>query len=280
MRVAAITLAAAALAASAVGSDRLDRLASDRSGSEELLYLPNGKHLRVLSLGHASLTANAVYLWAIQYYAEYRPAARGDYVEHVFGNVIAELDPRFEDPYWLGSLILIVEQHDLEAGLRLLDKGLAANPSSWHFPYLAAWECRRAGDLQRAIRYFEKASRVPGAPPHVRRMRAGMVARAGDLAEALQAWTEILEDPDGDEASRAIAERQVRLLRVRADLAMLAGAVEAYRTARGRLPRVLGDLVAAGILPAVPTDPDGNPYTYRPATGEVDSTAGRVLTGW
>ncbi len=41
----------------------LDRLAEGTSPQEELLYLPNGKHLKILSLGHANVLADGIYLW-------------------------------------------------------------------------------------------------------------------------------------------------------------------------------------------------------------------------
>jgi len=50
------------------------------TGEKDLLYLPNGKYLRVLSLGQAPVVADVVYLWAIQYYSDYDRADRYRYV--------------------------------------------------------------------------------------------------------------------------------------------------------------------------------------------------------
>jgi len=47
----------------------------------------------------------------------------------------------------------------------------------------------------------------------------------------------------------------------------------------GRDPRRLDDLVSAGILPALPLDPDQKPYVFDRKTGAVTSSAGRVLGG-
>jgi len=256
---------------------RLEHLTGGDGGERGLLYLPNGKHLKLLSLGHGSLLADWLYIWAIQYYSEYERGDRYRYVEHVFGDVIAELDPHYIDPYWLGALIMIVEAHDLDAGLRLLDRGFANNPDEWILPYLAGWECYHAGRYERAADYLAAAAAVPGAPSHVARMRAGMVARAGDDRHALDLWRQLLADPRNDAATRAIAERQVRALRVRIDLNTLSSAVETFRRRTGRLPRSLVELVRAGVLSALPLDPDGNRYAYDPASGQVSSVADRLL---
>jgi tetratricopeptide (TPR) repeat protein len=257
----------------------LERISAERSSVDSLLYLPNGKHLRLMSLGQAQLLADLIYIWAIQYYSNYERADRYRYVEHVFGEVIAELDPHYIDAYWLGALILTVEAQDLEGGLRLLEQGIEKNPDQWILPYLAAWESYRVEDYERAASYFERAAAVPGAPPAVLRMRAGMFSKAGDLATALQRWSEVLEDPRADAATRAIAERQVRDLVVRIHLRDLQEAVDRFRIENGHAPASLDRLVGRGYIQAVPRDPDGREYGYDPLTGRVGSTAGRVLGG-
>lgn len=257
----------------------LERLSESRSSADSLLYLPNGKHLRMMSLGQAPLLADLIYIWAIQYYSNYERADRYRYVEHVFGNVIAELDPHYVDAYWLGALILTVEANDLDAGLRLLDKGMDKNPDQWILPYLAAWESYRVGDYTRAAHYFARAAEVPDAPPAVMRMRAGMFSKAGDLSTALQLWREVLDDPRADPATAAIAERQVRDLTVRTHLRDLQAAVDRFRNDNGRLPANLDQLLRAGYIRTLPRDPDDRDYAYDPLTGQVGSTAGRVLGG-
>lgn len=246
-------------------------------GEQALLYLPNGKHLRLASLGHASLAADLVYLWAIQYYSNYERADRYRYVEHVFSEVIAELDPQYLDAYSLGALILIVEAGDLEAGLRVLEKGMAENPDEWLLPYLAGWECYRAGRYDRAAHYMDIAAANPEAPAVIRRNRAGFVAKAGDLRAAYGVWKELHDDPDSDERTRAVAERQMRSLHIKIDTADLKRAVEIFLAGRGRLPRSLEELARTGVVSRVPLDPDGNPYLYDRQTGAVTSGAGSVL---
>ncbi len=68
----AAMLVPAALLGTAVSARALERLAPAENRAEQLLYLPNGKHLRLVSLGHAPLLADLIYLWAIQYYSVLR----------------------------------------------------------------------------------------------------------------------------------------------------------------------------------------------------------------
>jgi len=256
---------------------RLVGINSDKRGTKELLYMPNGKYLKAISLGHAPLLADFVYLWAIQYYSDYDQADRYRYVEHVFGDVIAELDPGYIDPYWLGALILTTDGKDEEAGLRLLDRGFEKNPSEWILPFLAGWECQRVGQFDRAAAYFDRAAKAPGAPPDLFRLKAGMTARTGNLKEAIARWRDVLDDPRNNAEARAIAERQIRTLSVRADVQDLDAAIATYRQQHGRPPRGLDELVRAGILTALPSDPDRHAYVYDASSGTVSSAASRVL---
>ena len=270
-------LLAAAVGLAGTSSVTLERLDESRSNESQLLYLPNGKHLRLASLGQSSLVADMIYLWAIQFYSDYEREDRFRYVEHVFGSVIAELDPHSVDTYWLGAMILSVEAEDLEGALRLLEKGFANNPEAWILPYLAGWECYYYGQPIRAASYFEMAKNVPDAPTSVRRMHAGMLANAGDWRRAIRIWQEVLDDPQADEASLKIARRRLRELLVRADLVDLAAVIGRFRNDNGRYPRRLDELRQGGYIRAVPVDPDGNPYVYDPQTGQLGSASGRVL---
>ena len=256
---------------------RLVELDTKQRHTKELLYLPNGLYLKALSLGHAPLVADFVYLWAIQYYSDYEQSDRYRYVEHVFGDVIGQLDPNYTDPYWLGSVILTTEANDVEGGLRLLDKGFKNNPTAWILPFLAGWECDHVKQFDRAAEYFDRAAKAPGAPPDLFRLKAGMTALTGNLREAIARWKDVLDDPRNDDGARAIARRQIRTLVVRADTQDLDAAIAAFRQRNGRLPHVLEELVSAGLIGTVPQDPDGNPYEYDRTTGKVSSTATRVL---
>ena len=88
-RLLTLVLVLALAVTAGVSRSALDVISDD--ASNDLLYLPNGKHLKILSLGHETLLADMIFLWAIQYYSNYEREDRYRYVEHVFGEVITEL---------------------------------------------------------------------------------------------------------------------------------------------------------------------------------------------
>jgi tetratricopeptide (TPR) repeat protein len=270
---------ALAIALTGVSGGRLEGMAARRVGDERLLYLPNGAYLKLASLGQAAVLADLIYLWAIQYYSNYERQDRFQYVDHVFGNVITELDPQYVDAYWIGALILTIEAHDLEAGVALLDRGLENNPQNWVLRVVAGWECHAAGQFERAAGYFCEAAAQPTAPAAAGRLCAGMHRLAGDERQALAIWLSIFEDPASDATTLAIAERQLRDLRVLIDIKQLTTTIEGFRNRNARYPESLDELQRRGYIDEVPLDPDGNPYAYDARTGEVSSAAGRLLGG-
>ena len=242
-----------------------------------LLYLPSGKYLRVMSLGFEELAADVLYLWSIQYYGNYDIKDRYGYLQHIYGQVITELDPHYLDPYLVGAMIMAVEARQPEMALRLLDKGVENNPGQWIVAFEAGFLCYNdLHDYRRAAYYFKKAIEVPGAHPLVRRLYAEMHNRAGDKRTSLREWSEIYRTSD-DPYVRNVAWNHVHDLKVDVDVADLQDMVSRFRDRAGRAPRRLRDLVAGGVAGALPADPEGREYLYDPRTGDVRYRGGLVL---
>lgn len=276
-RLLVLLIVAAAVAAAAGAEGRLHRLEATRRAGAHLLYLPSGKYLRALAPGFPEVLADAIYLWSIQYYADYRPDERSAYLEHIYAGVITELDPRYQDPYLVGALIMAVEAGDVEMALRLLDKGIEANPGDWLLAFEAGFYCFDSlGDYARAARYFERAMKVPGAHPLVRRLHAEMYNRIGDRRSSWRYWLEIWQGAQ-DDYVRSVAWRHVHDLKLQVDVEELQAAVNAYAERFGRWPQELDELVRKRIAGSIPRDPEGNPYIYNRNTGQVRSAVKPLL---
>lgn len=248
---------------------RLEASQAGRGAGYRLLYLPNGKYLRAVSLGYQQVMADVIYLWSIQFYSEDRGAEQGEYLEHIYGSVLAELDPYYLDPYLTGAMIMALEANDVEMALRLLDRGMKNNPDSWILAADAGFYAYlQLHDFQRAEAYFRRAVEIPGSPPVLERLRAGMAEKRGARREAYLAWLEIYETAE-DDFTRTISFRHVHDLKIELDIERLQAEVADYRRRNGRYPESLEVLVETGRLPAIPTDPQQLPYLYDAETGRV-----------
>jgi hypothetical protein len=235
-----------------------------------IIYIPSGKYLKHATFGYSSLVADLVYIWAIQYYSDYSIAERYDHLDHIF-SIIAELDPKYLDPYEMGAIIAVYEARDPHLGFRVLDRGLEKNPGQWIFPYQAGhYAALTVKDYELAQQYYKKAMEIEGAPPIVKRLYADAAFKDTDYQTSWQNWLEIYNTAD-DERIKKIASNHLYQVKSAMDLAQLKDAITIYRQQYGQWPRNLDQIRMAGILASIPKDLDENEYLYDPDTGEVES---------
>jgi tetratricopeptide (TPR) repeat protein len=245
----------------------VERIPRKKIPGASIIYIPSGKFLRYATFGYSSLVADLVYIWAIQYYTTYTIVDRFQNLEHIF-SIIAELDPRYTDPYEVGALIAVNEAKDLGLAYKIMDLGLAKNPDQWIFPFEAGHFAQRAGDFETARKYYEKTKNIPGAPEIARRLYAAAGFKVSDLKESWETWLEVYNTA-ADERTKKIAGKHLYQVKSAVDTNLLKEAVQRFRERYQRLPAGLDELVRFGIVSALPQDLDGKEYVYNPKTGEI-----------
>ena len=236
----------------------------------ELLYLPTAEMLHLTSLGNASLVADLLYLWSIQYYSQFQPHERFLYLETVY-NLITDLDPLYHDAYRIGALIMQIQvgpgdDERQQAVIRLFDKALRNMPNDWEIAEAAAWDMYiRYRDMDQAIRYIEVGAAIPGAAHRLRRALGVWRDREGEMTvdEALQYWDQALEESDSA-YDRAVCERQLYRLYASRDEERLNPMLESWSERTGSCPASWQPLIDAGWLKKVPVDYFGQPYRIMP----------------
>jgi tetratricopeptide (TPR) repeat protein len=245
-----------------------DNVLRKKVPGSSIIYVPSGKFLKYATFGYSALAADLVYLWAIQYYSTYEIPDRFDRLDHIF-SIIAELDPRYTDPYEVGSMIAGQEARDVPLALKILDRGATKNPDMWLFPFEAGHIARmQMKDYKLAQDYFRKAMAVPGAPDLIRRLYASSTFKAEDFRTAWETWLEIYTTTTDPQVKKT-ASNHLYQVKSAMDLGGLKGGIGKFREKYGRLPSALDQLVQMGILPSLPKDLDEKDYVYDPATGEV-----------
>ena len=263
--VAFLLAAAAAFAALKV---RTDKVAREKLPGSSIIYIPSGKFLKYATFGYRTLAADAIYLWAIQYYSTPTIDDRFDHLDHIFA-IINELDPRYQDPYEVGALIAVQEARNPAAAFSILDRGAANNPDQWVYPFNAGHVALMTlKDYPLAEKYFEQCLKIPGAPEFVERLRANAIFKKGDLRTSWETWLDIYKRAP-DERTKKIASNHLYNVKAAIDSAALEDAVAKYRERFGRRPGDLEVLVRTGFLREVPKDLDEKNYVYDPATGKV-----------
>lgn len=277
-RVLLVLLLAAALLVAGFSRAELEKLEDERVPAE-LLYLPEGPLLRAASLGHEETLADLLYIWAIQYYSSYEDAkTRFSYLEKVFGDAIAELDPRFVEIYIVGALLMSIEARQPEMALRLYERGLENNPQAWKLAYWAGWECFMAGRFECARDYWLRARDMPDAPPQLLRLATHALRRGGDLENALEEYIALAENAP-DEKTANVAREWIRRLTTRIGLARLEEGIANYRELHGRCPPSLGALLREGLVRSMPMGVSGDAFRYDAEACAVYPPSGDTFAG-
>jgi tetratricopeptide (TPR) repeat protein len=247
---------------------KIDGISRFKVPGSSLIYIPSGLHLKRVTFGYDTLLADLIYLWAIQYFSNQAIWDRFENLEHVF-SIISELDPRYLDPYEIGSLIAIHEARDLDLAYTILDLGFKKNPEQWIFPLQAGHYAQMYGkDFETARRYYKQAMDIEGSPSITRRLYAHAAFRQADYAAAWDNWREVYEAA-ADQRIKKIASNHLYQTKAAMDIQTLKTAVAQFKVQHGRLPAELEELVKAGFLKSVPKDFDDKDYVYDSHTGEV-----------
>lgn len=223
-----------------------------------------------LSFGFRNFLGDLAWLKAVQV-AGTRKMSFRDYDRlYVLLRGVGNFDPRFDVPYLLGGIILSDSPRHVSEALDILDRGMKSHPADWRFPfYVGFTRYFSLGDPREGGKALEEAAHLPGSPPYLPLLASRMLTEGREPQTAL-ALLEAMSGQETDPARKEALQKRIRDVIVERDLQNLERAVAEYRARRGALPASLSDLVAAGILPGIPREPNGGRYLLS-AGGEVRS---------
>jgi tetratricopeptide (TPR) repeat protein len=270
-------VATAVLLASMLGSvvclRRLDQL---RAGAtlQEVLYITSPETLKRLSLGYEGLLADIYWTRAVQYFGRkhYADSDRYDLLAPLL-EITTALDPHLLVAYQFGANFLAPRPPSGGGmpgkAIELMEFGIRNNPNDWNLYYqLGFIYYMEKKDYANAAKAFERGSQVPNAHPFLRVLAAQMAQHAGELETARMLWVTTYQSTQ-DKQIRANAYNHLLCLKVDEDVTKLENAVTQYGQKTGNVPPSIAAMVAAGLLPSVPVDPDGHPYKLT-ADGRIE----------
>jgi tetratricopeptide (TPR) repeat protein len=252
-----------------------DRTYAFATVDDRVLYVRSGAAMRRIALSYDAILADLYWIRAIQHFGRERLRETGHRYDLLFPllDLTTSLDPQFNVAYRFGAIFL-AEPHPGGAGrpdqaIALLRKAVAANPTKADYyhdiGFIYYWNLH---DYQRAAEWFSRGAEQPGAPWWLRTYAAVMLTRGGDRQASRAMWQQIRANEDNDWL-RSTAEMRLLQLDALDQIDTLERMVEGFKARSGRLPSSWEEMVRAGILPGVPVDPSGTPYTLDFSTGEV-----------
>lgn len=238
--------------------------------------LPRPELVRVLGKPFLHLVADYYWIQTVQAVGKAQRAA--EYRDtYDWAQMVAALDPRFRPVYVFVGVPLPVKLRDgrwvnVDESIQLLRMGAERFPDHVFVRLVLAYHlAEMKHDYLGAAKALEEAARLPGAPDYAARLATRMYAQAGRF-DAAEAFASTLAESAEDPETRAAFEQRLKELELERVLQAVDAAARAFREREGRVPRDVGELVAARLLPRIPEDPLGGDIRLGP-DGLAQSTA-------
>ena len=275
-RAAGVLLAVAAFAAAVTLQVVRDRAyPRDELQNRAFLYVQSPEAIRRIALSFDALAADLYWVRALQHYGGDRLSrdSRQRYqLLYPLLDLTTSLDPHFTIAYRFGAIFLSegypsgLGRPDL--GIKLLEKGIAAQPDNWRFyhdiAFIHYWQYQ---DTKTAARWFREAQSKPGAPLWLEPVAGSMLIEGGDRASARFIFKQLL---NSEEAwLRTMAGRSLLQLDALDTIDRLLAPAIARNPPPPGTPYSWQWLIDRRVLQGIPIDPTRVPYQIDPSTGAV-----------
>ena len=267
-RAGVVVLALAGIAASAgILSAREARFPMEEP-AERLLYLRSGRTADRLMLSFDAVAADVYWIRTIQHYGrDLKDRSRRNRFELLepLLDLTTTLDPKFSIAYRFGAVFLSMDAPDglgrPDLAIRLLEKGLAANPTDWWLAHdIGFVHYFHTSDYAAAATWFERARDIPGAATWLGPLAATTRLEGGNRAGARQMLRAMLESPE--EYVRNSASRRLDQIDALDFMDSLQVPIETYHRTHGQYPNGWPDLIRERLIVGIPVDPQKVPLVY------------------
>jgi tetratricopeptide (TPR) repeat protein len=250
------------------------RPAADASIEEEKLYLTATTVKRV-SLSFNGLAADWYWMRSLQYVGgKIMKLPKDVQLDHLgqlnlkllapLLDAATTLDPQFMEPYQYAAVVL--PGLDVQEAIRIIKKGIAANPSRWRLYHHLGFIYWQLQDFKTAREAYDHGANLPGAPEWMRAMAARMASDGGSRNTAREIYQRLYEEAANDQIKN-MADKHLQRLRALDEQDALRRLVATYKSRIGRCPEswrnvepLLRALKIRLDASGFPLDPSGVPY--------------------
>ncbi|MGI9035344.1 MAG: tetratricopeptide repeat protein [Pyrinomonadaceae bacterium] len=190
------------------------------------------------------------------------------------------LDPQFTAVYSYGAAVL--PTIDNEQAIKLLEKGIAANPDDWQLYHNLGYIYWNAGNYERAAEIYAAGANKKNAPAWMRQMSANMRAHGASREFARQIYKQMFDTAE-DEQTRNFAELRFAQVESLDELDAIRAALQNFQKQNNRCAvnwqEISKELRAVKTSDGnlrfdsngAPLDPTGAPYTLFNKDGACDA---------
>ena len=183
----------------------IDKEITKRKGIE-FIYLPDSKLLKHTCIGFENLVSDIYWIKGVLYFGRNNFDENYPFqLKDVFTNgkierkkinweekrnklellddilnIVVELDPYFQYPYFFGGLFLSMKLGEFYKAIEILRKGEKVFPNQWRFPFWIGFNYLfYVGDTNSALLELLKSAKLPGCPEFVLEFIKSIVKKSG-----------------------------------------------------------------------------------------------------
>jgi hypothetical protein len=254
--------------------DFIETRAMQRGPEPDLLFFSSPGLVKKMALGYDRLIADFYWMRTIQYYGR-REEAEKRAIRYknlpALLDITTTLNPQLLDAYRVG-IYFLSEPDPVGAGqpmeaVKLLDKGILANPDEWRLVYDKGFVYYiYLNDFKSAGEIWLSACKLPGAPHWMGSLAAASLSKGGAMDVAVYLWQRQYKESTRADV-RENAGNYLVSLQVAKDLWTLEILAERFKEKSGSWPGSIDEFLQNQRRRYNSADPLGVPYLYEPQTG-------------
>jgi len=269
---------------SLVGTVTKEHAVLRQSGYQEQLFALPSPVLKIIALDYKGIASDVLFIKGIVYLGGFVSQKRTDRGRfqltepqwqafyHAM-DVSTDLDPYFQDPYYLANAFLTWDAGMVREANTLLDKGSRYRDWDWTLPFFSGFNYFYfLQENDKASEKLMEASRRNNNP--ILASLASKLAFKANKTENSIAFLEEMIRKAEDKYTKKLFEERVEAFTA---IRVLEKAVTVYRQKYKRIPRNIDELVNKRVLVELPKDPYGGTFSVD-AQGNIKTTsAGKLL---
>jgi hypothetical protein len=173
-------------------------------------WLPRPQVVKLVSMGHERFLADMFWLSFVQYFGSPKQTASGQYpLAYAYFDLLSQLDPRFEKPYWFAAFTLGYHCKRPDQADEILRRGTEVMPDRWYMWFIRGINMYLFAHRDRvAAQYYRQAGSLPGAPPYLKRQGEMMDAGITEAEREVRGWRSMYYAAH-NEQERALARNRL-----------------------------------------------------------------------
>ncbi|HMO01651.1 MAG TPA: hypothetical protein PKD37_03040 [Oligoflexia bacterium] len=239
----------------------------------EVLYLPSGRALELISFGYDHAVGNYLWFHLINYFGKhYNQDQYYPWFNHMC-DLITQLNRSAKFIYEFCATMLSWEIGLPEESDKIINRGLDVYSNYWRFYYLRGMNAMLfLDDQEKAKDDFILASKQPYAPNFLARIAAKKIAELENFQVAIGFLSEMINNTNNELEKKALQEKLKQLVYDQG-FVEIEKAQKFFEKSYGRKANSIRELRDAELIKGSITDPFGGTYYIDSQTFEVKSTS-------